>query len=127
MRDVDFEVDVPLRAEYLRQRRFSDVEAYDLSLKHKEPGGLEIVRAVLSPPAFDDAVTLRYMEFAYAEAKRGGFEAAARFERRSGRILCYLPSKAEYGALWRAWFTSRVYVLKAAEEGRLAPAVLDQF
>jgi Zn-dependent protease len=127
MRDVDFEQQVHLREEYLRQGRLSDVEAYDLRRKRREVGGLEIVRAVLSVPAFDAAAAQRYMEFAYAEAKRSGFEAAGRFERRSGRILCYLHPKVANGGLWRAWFTGHVYVLKAAEEGRLAPAVLNQF
>src|SRR5262249_1873344 len=82
MRDVDFKMGVYLGAEYLRQGRLSDVEAYDLKLKRKDSGGLEIVRAVLSAPAFDAAAAQRYMEFAYAEAKRSGFEAAGRFERR---------------------------------------------
>jgi hypothetical protein len=123
---VNYEEEVPLRAEYLRQGRFSDVEAYDLRLKAM-PAGLEALRAILVPPAFDAAATQRYMEFAFAAAKRGGFETASRFAVRAGRILCYLHPKAQNGGLWRAWFTLRIFVLKAAEEGRLAPVVLNQF
>ncbi len=124
--EVDYEEEVPLRTEYLRQGRFSDVEAYDLWLTPK-PGGLEAVRAILDPPAFDDAATKRYVEFAFAEAKRGGFETASRFAARAGQILCYMHPKAQNGGLWRAWFTRHIFVLKAAGEGRLAPAVLNQF
>jgi Zn-dependent protease len=123
---VNYEEEVPLRAEYLRQGRFSDVEAYDLRLKAK-PAGLQALRAILVPPAFDAAATQRNMEFAFAAAKRGGFETASRFAARAGRILCYLHPKAQNGGLWRAWFTLRIFVLKAAEEGRLAPTVLNQF
>jgi hypothetical protein len=63
--DVNYEYEVPLRAEYLRQGRFSDAEAYDLSLNAK-PAGLEALRAILVPPEFDAAATQRYMEFAFA-------------------------------------------------------------
>jgi hypothetical protein len=124
--DVDYEEEVPLRAEYLRQGRFSDAEAYDLRLNPK-PAGLEALWAILVPPAFDAAATARYMEFALSAAKRGNFEMASRFAARAGRILCYLHPKVQNGGLWRAWFTLRIFVLKAAEEGRLAPAVLNQF
>lgn len=123
---VDYEEEVPLRAEYLRQGRFSDVEAYDLRLKAK-PAGLEALRSLLVPPAFDAAATRRYMEFAFAAAKRGDFETASRFAARAGRILCYAYPKAQNSGLWRAWFTLHIFVLKAAGEGRLAPAVLNQF
>jgi len=123
---VDYEEEVPLRAEYLRQGRFSDVEAYDLRLEAK-PAGLEALRAILVPPAFDAAATQRYMEFAFAAAKRGDFETASRFAARAGRILCYADPRAQNGGLWRAWFTRHIFVLKAAGEGRLAPAVLNRF
>ncbi len=124
--DVDYEEEVPLRAEYLRQGRFSDAEAYDLRLNAK-PAGIEALRAILDPPAFDATATARYMEFAFAAGKRGDFETANRFAGRAGRILCYLHPKVQNGGLWRAWFTLRIFVLKAAEEGRLAPAALKQF
>jgi len=123
---VDYEEDVPLRAEYLRQGRFSDVEAYDLRLKAK-PGGFESLRAILVPPEFDAAASQRYMEFAFAAAKRGGFETASRFATRAGRILCYMHPKAQNAGLWRAWFTLHIFVLNSAGEGRLPPAVLNQF
>jgi hypothetical protein len=123
---VSFDVYEELRAEYLRQGRFSDVEAYDLRREAK-PAGLEALRAVLVPPGFDAAATQRYMEFAFAAAKRGGFETASRFAARAGRILCYMHPKAQNAGLWRAWFTLHIFVLKAAGEGRLAPAVLNQF
>jgi hypothetical protein len=67
------------------------------------------------------------MEFAFAAAKRGGFETASRFATRAGRILCYMHPKAQNAGLWRAWFTLHIFVLKSAGEGRLPPAVLNQF
>jgi Zn-dependent protease len=124
--DVDYEEEVPLRAEYLRQGRFSDAEAYDLRLKPK-PTGPQALRAILVPPPFDAAATPRYMEFAFAAAKRGDFETASQFAARAGRILCYAHPKVQNGGLWRAWFTRNIFVLKAAGEGRLAPAVLNHF
>ena len=67
------------------------------------------------------------MQFAFAAAKRGDFETANRFATRAGRILCYEHPNAQNGGLWRAWFTRQIFVLKAAGEGRLDPAVLNQF
>jgi hypothetical protein len=67
------------------------------------------------------------MEFAFAAAKRGDFETASQFAARAGRILCYAHPKVQNGGLWRAWFTRNIFVLKAAGEGRLAPAVLNHF
>ncbi len=127
MPDVDFEEDVPLRAEYLRQGRYGDVEAYDQRLKGKGEGRLKTALALLDPPSFDSAATQRYMDFAYAAAKRGGFEEADRFARHSGRVLCHIHPKARNGGLWRAWFARHIYILKAVEEGRLAPAFLNRF
>src|SRR5262249_56978833 len=96
---VDYEEDVPLRAEYLRQGRFSDVEAYDLRLKAK-PSGFESLRAILVPPEFDAATSQRYMEFAFAAAQRRGFETASQFATRAGRIRCYIPTKAPNARRW---------------------------
>lgn len=127
IQDVDFEEDIPLRAEYLRQGRLGDVEAYDLQQDRKVAGWRDVIKAALDAPAFDADAAKRYMDFAFAEAKRGRYETVHRFERHSGRVLCYEHPRAKDGRLWRAWFTRHVYVLKAVAEGRLAPAVLNQF